>query len=55
MRPSQALQRCDWCKEWGRPQETPFCAKCGEVYVPVPNAGPPRYTTPESCVKTVDP
>jgi len=53
-RRSQVLQRCEWCKEWGRPDATMLCAKCGEAYVPVPNVGPPRYTTSESRAKPVD-
>lgn len=53
-KPSQTLRRCAWCKEWGRPAAGEPCGKCGEVYIPVPNVGPPQSLIPESCAKPVD-
>jgi hypothetical protein len=52
-RQSQTLHRCRWCKEWGRPVDG-VCGKCGEAYIPVPNAGLPRAMNPESCAAEMD-
>ena len=55
---SQTLHRCASCKEWLRAfdgwERRTVCSRCGEVYIPVPNTGPPRFANPETRGRQMD-